>query len=145
MSFKKITDPKKRDFIVNEYLKTRQNIHKNLLSERVGDLSTQYELSELFNPVTDMHKYLKDGLVIELKLFREGMNNLQKTIRFPQFPSTAAYDDDGEKDVDVFIGDIGERYLRKLLPCLVLIRHLDCGIRMVNFTLGTESKNKKTI
>ena len=26
MSFKKITDPKKRDFIFNEFLKTRQNI-----------------------------------------------------------------------------------------------------------------------
>ena len=41
MSFLKITDPKKRDFIVNEFLKTRQNIQQNLLSERVDDLSTQ--------------------------------------------------------------------------------------------------------
>ena len=28
MSFLKITDPKKRDFIVNEFLKTRQNINQ---------------------------------------------------------------------------------------------------------------------
>ena len=42
MSFPKITDPKKRDFIVHEFLKTRQNIQQNFLSERVGDLSTQY-------------------------------------------------------------------------------------------------------
>ena len=40
MSFIKITDPKKRDFIVNEFLKTRQNIQQNFLSESVGDLST---------------------------------------------------------------------------------------------------------
>ena len=40
MSFLKITDSKKRDFIVNEFLKTRQNIQQNFLSERVGDLST---------------------------------------------------------------------------------------------------------
>ena len=59
MSFLKITDPKKRDFIVNEFLKTRQNIQHNFLSERVGDSSTQHELSKLFIPVTDMHKYLK--------------------------------------------------------------------------------------
>ena len=39
-SFLKITDPKKRDFTVNEFLKTRQNIQKNYLSKRVGDLST---------------------------------------------------------------------------------------------------------
>ena len=37
MSFLKITDPKKRDFIVNEFLKTRQNIQQNFLSDCVGD------------------------------------------------------------------------------------------------------------
>ena len=67
MLFLKITDPKKRDFIVNEFLKTRQNIHQNFLSERVGDLSTQYDLSNLFKPVTDMQKDLKEGIVSELK------------------------------------------------------------------------------
>ena len=51
MSFLKITDPKKRDFIVNEFLKTRQKIQQNFLSERVGDLSTQYELPKLFKPL----------------------------------------------------------------------------------------------
>ena len=60
--FLKITDPKKRDFIVNEFLKTRQNIQQNFLSERVDDLSTQYELSKLFIPVTDMQKDLKKVL-----------------------------------------------------------------------------------
>ena len=56
MLFLKITDPKKRDFTVNEFLKTRQNIEQNFLSQRVGDSSTQYELSKLFKPVTDMQK-----------------------------------------------------------------------------------------
>ena len=40
MSFLKITDPKKRDLIVNEFLKTRQNIQQTFVSECVGDLST---------------------------------------------------------------------------------------------------------
>ena len=59
MSFLNITDPKKRDFIDNEFLKTRQNIQQNFLSERVGDSSTQHELSKLFKPVTDMKKRFK--------------------------------------------------------------------------------------
>ena len=59
MSFQKITDPKKRGLIVNDFLKTRQNIQQNFLSERVGDLSTQHELSKLFKPVTDMQKIFK--------------------------------------------------------------------------------------
>ena len=114
MSFLKIIDPKKRYFIVNEFLKTRQNIQQNFLSERVGYWSTQYELSKLFKPVTDMHTDLKEGLVSELKPIREGMKNLPKAITFPQFPSIKAHDDDdGEEEDDVFIGDIVEQYLRK--------------------------------
>ena len=114
MSFLKITDPKKRDFTVNEFLKTRQNIQQNFLSERVGDLNTQYELSKLLKPVTDMQKDLKEGLVSELKPLREGMKNLPKAITYPQFPSITAYDgDDAEEEEDVFIGDIAEQYLRK--------------------------------
>ena len=114
MSFLKITDHKKRDFVVNKFLRTRQNIQQNFLSERVGDLSTQYELSKLFKPVTDMQKDLKEGIVSELKPIREGMPNLPKVITFPQFPSITAYnDDDCEEEEDVFIGDITEQYLRK--------------------------------
>ena len=109
MSFLKITDAKKRDFIVNEFLKTRQNIQQNFLSERVG---TQYELSKLFKSVTDMQKDLKEGVVSELKPIREGMKNLPKAITIPQYPSITAYDDDGEEEEDVFIEDIAEQYLR---------------------------------
>ena len=110
MSFLKITDPKKRDFIVNEFLKTRQNFQQNFLSERLGDVNPQYELSKLFKPVTNMQKDLKEDLVSQLKPIREEMKNLPKTITFPQFPSITAYDDDdGEEEEDVFIGDIAEK------------------------------------
>ena len=85
MSFLKITDPKKRDFIVNEFLKTRQNIQQNFLSKRVGDSSSQHELSKLCKPVTDMQKDLKEGHLSELKPIRERMKNLPKVITFPQF------------------------------------------------------------
>ena len=40
------------------------------------------------------------------------MKNLPKAITFPQYPSITAYDDDGEEEEDVFIGDISEQYLR---------------------------------
>ena len=113
ISLQKIADPKKRDFIVNEFLKTRQNIQQNFLSERLGHLSKQYELSKLFKPVTDMEKDLKEGHVSEMKPIRERMKNLPKAITFLQFPSITAYDDDGEEEKDVFIWDISEQYLRK--------------------------------
>ena len=56
MSFLKITDPKKREFIVNEFLKTRLNIQQNYLSERVGDLSTQHELFNSSNQLQTCKK-----------------------------------------------------------------------------------------
>ena len=37
MSFLNISDPKKRDFIVEEFLKTKKNIQDSYLSERLGD------------------------------------------------------------------------------------------------------------
>ena len=37
MSFLKITDPKKRDLMVAEFLKTKKNIQRNQLVERLGE------------------------------------------------------------------------------------------------------------
>ena len=48
-----------------------------------------------------------------MKPIREGMKNLPWAITFPQFPFITAYDDDDEEEMDVFIGDITEQYLRK--------------------------------
>ena len=72
------------------------------------------------------------------------MKNLPKAITFPQFPSITAYDDDddSEEEEDVLIGDIEEQYLRKCVLCLVQIRRLDCGIRMVGLHREQGSKNK---
>ena len=58
------------------FLKQGRTAKKNFLSERVDDVNTQYELSKLFKPVTDMQKDLKEGLVSELKPIREGMRNV---------------------------------------------------------------------
>jgi len=38
MSFLKTRDPKKRDFIVEEFLKTKKNIQDSYLSESLGDI-----------------------------------------------------------------------------------------------------------
>ena len=41
------------------------------------------------------------------------MKNLPKAITFSQLPSITDYDDDGEEEEEVFIGDIVEQYLRR--------------------------------
>ena len=60
-----------------------------------------------------MQKDLKEGLVSEFKPIREVVKNVPRAITFPQFPFIKAYDNDGEEEVDVFIGDIAEQYMRK--------------------------------
>src|SRR6218665_679749 len=53
MSFLKITDPSKRDFIVEEFLKSKKNIKRNFLSERLGDIGLQRELTKMYKPIVD--------------------------------------------------------------------------------------------
>ena len=95
-------------------------------------MSIQYELSKLFKPVMYMQKDLKEGLVRELKPIREGMKILPKPITFPQFPSITAYIDDGEEEVDEFIRDITEQYLRKF-----------ASVSGADKTFGLRDKNGK--
>ena len=60
-----------------------------------------------------MQKDLKEGLVSELKPIGEGMKHLPKAVTFPQYPSITAYDNVGEEEGKVVIGNIAEQYLRK--------------------------------
>jgi len=65
MSFLKISDPKKRDLIVEDFLKTKRNIQENFLSERLGEINTQRELLKLFKPITESQKDVKESLIGE--------------------------------------------------------------------------------
>ena len=56
MSFLKISDPAKRDFLVKEYLETKTNTRDNLLSERTEEQQLQIDLSKFFKPITETQK-----------------------------------------------------------------------------------------
>ena len=49
MSFLKITDPKKREAMIRDYIETRKRIKDNLIAEKVGKMEMQTELSKLLN------------------------------------------------------------------------------------------------
>jgi hypothetical protein len=53
MSFLKITDPAKRDYLVQELIKTRRNTMQGLIDEIVGEITAQQSLSKLFKPLTE--------------------------------------------------------------------------------------------
>ena len=53
MSFLKISDPKKRDFIVEELIKTKKNIQDSYLLERLGDIDIHRDMPKLFKSIPD--------------------------------------------------------------------------------------------
>ena len=72
MSFLKITDPKKRDLIVEEYLKTKRNIQIEQTAERLGQQDALKELTKHFKPVIDIQKELTQNIIGEVKPIKEG-------------------------------------------------------------------------
>ena len=53
MSFLKITDPAKRDQLVQELLNTRRNIKEDSYSSHLGKIRIQEKYSKQLKPVTD--------------------------------------------------------------------------------------------
>ena len=107
MSFLKITDPKKRNLIVGEFLKTRKNIQRNQLAERLGEQDAMAEFTKQYKPITDVQKDISQNILSEIK-------NLPKAIDFPRAVYTPAIEGvDTDDDDTEMIGPIASKYLRK--------------------------------
>ena len=52
MSFLKITDPTKRDLLVQELINKRKQIYQDSMSETIGSISQEQEISKFFKPIT---------------------------------------------------------------------------------------------
>lgn len=71
MSFLKIKDPKKRDAVVREYLKTRQNIQTASEAEHIDKISFQKSQSDTFKPVVDSQQVVSDSLINVVKAIED--------------------------------------------------------------------------
>ena len=87
-----------------------------------------------------MQKDVKEGLVSELKLIREGMKNLPKAITIPQI---AFYNDDGEEEEDAVIGDIAEQYLRKFYSTSRTVKTFGLRDKDGKFYIGNKEAEMK--
>ena len=85
MSFIDITDPKKRDTIVTDYLATVRRIQQRNLNERAEDLTKKEERNELFKPIVDSTEKSTISLHKELKNLNESLKPLvvKKEIHLP--------------------------------------------------------------
>ena len=56
MSFIKVTDPRKREELIKDFIETRKRIKDNFIARKVGEIEYQTGLTKLFKPVTDTQK-----------------------------------------------------------------------------------------
>ena len=115
MSFLNITDPKKRDLIVAEFLETKRNIQNQQIAERLGEQDTLAELTKQYKPITDVQKDLTQSIISEITPIKK---SIQDALTFPKI---SAIEDDEEEGVKFFsqpgrkYGDIAVSYLRKFV------------------------------
>ena len=86
MSFLKINDPLKRDTIVKEYLDLKNRIRSNLLSEKVGEMQLQTDLSKFYRPITETQKATTREITEGLKPISERLENIRREVQ--DIPST---------------------------------------------------------
>ena len=56
MSFIKVTDPRKREALIKDFIETRKRIKDNFIARKVGESEYQTGLTKLFKPVTETQK-----------------------------------------------------------------------------------------
>ena len=78
-----------------------------------------------------------------MKPISKGMKNLPQVITSSQLPFITAYDNDGEEEEDVFIGDIAEKYLRKLASTSGTNKTFGVRDKDAKFYIGNKEAKRK--
>ena len=98
MSFIKVTDPKKREALIKDFIETRKRIKDNFVAKKVGEIEYQRGLTKLFKPVTETQKTTAkeiteaqkataEKFTSELLPIKEGISGLTTAIK--QLPITS--------------------------------------------------------
>ena len=56
MSFIKVTDPRKREALIKDFIETRKRIKDNFIARKVGESEYQTGLTKLFKPIMETQK-----------------------------------------------------------------------------------------
>ena len=98
MSFIKVTDPRKREELIKDFIQTRKRIKDNFISRKVGEAEYQTGLTKLFKPVTETQKATAkeiteaqkataEKFTSELLPIKEGIEELPTKLFRKIFPS----------------------------------------------------------
>ena len=98
MSFIKVTDPRKREELIKDFIETRKRIKDNFIARKVGEAEYQTGLTKLFKPVTETQKATTkeiteaqkataEKFTSELLPIKEGIEELPTKLFRKIFPS----------------------------------------------------------
>ena len=78
MSFIKVTDPRKREELIKDFIETRKRIKDNFIARKVGEIEYQTGLTKLFKPVTETQKATTKEITDAQKAATKGITEAQK-------------------------------------------------------------------
>ena len=78
MSFIKVTDPRKREELIKDFIQTRKRIKDNFIARKVGESEYQTGLTKLFKPVTETQKATAKEITEAQKTATKGITEAQK-------------------------------------------------------------------
>ena len=98
MSFIKVTDPRKREELIKDFIETRKRIKDNFIARKVGEAEYKTGLTKLFKPVTETQKATTkeiteaqkataEKFTSELLPIKEGIEELPTKLFRKIFPS----------------------------------------------------------
>ena len=85
MSFINISDPKKRDQIVTEFLATKKRIQQQNLNEKMGDLARSEDRKQMFEPIIKSNIQAAEEISKDLVPIRKELENLNQEILLANF------------------------------------------------------------
>ena len=109
MSFIKVTDPKKREALIKDFIETRKRIKDNFVAKKVGEIEYQRGLTKLFKPVTETQKTTAkeiteaqkatvEKITSELLPIKESIEGLPGAISFPAYPALEMTEEEKEEE-----------------------------------------------
>ena len=119
MSFIKVTDPRKREELIKNFIQTRKRIKDNFIAHKIGESEYQTGLTKLFKPITETQKATAkeiteaqkataEKITSELIPIKEGVKELPLKLFNQVFPSIEF----NEKDI-TNLGSIAVNNLKR--------------------------------
>ena len=145
MSFIKVTDPRKREELIKDFIETRKRIKDNFIARKVGESEYQTGLTKLFKPVTETQKATAKDIIETQKAATEriekGLLPIQEALQNPVIlPPIEAGE---EKKAITLTESLTEEELINLGPTAAIFLKKPWNKENLDLDFGLNTQNKE--